>query len=216
MTGGSVQKMRLIVVPMKDPAASKTRLNTALTARQRQSFAQLLLRRTLTFLDGLKSRGHFDLAVVTDSDDASKIARQMDVTVIAEGPCTGLNAAVDTAADWAEQRGYGSLCILPADLAAPDPDDVLKLLDRADRGGQAVICPSTDLGTNALLVSPPKAMNFCFGPRSANRHLEAAEAAGLAPVLMPLESLKYDIDTSDNLARALRVAPDLKASLGTL
>lgn len=207
----------LIVVPMKDPSASKTRLGPGLTQTQRQTLARLLFRRTLDVLRqscSLPDTPPFDLAVVTSSAEVSDIAARMNTTVIAEGPQDGLSRAVETAAHWAEDRGYASLCVIPADLAAPDPADLVRLLCCGRDRNRAIICPATDLGTNALLVSPPTAIPFLYGPNSAIRHLRAAEQAGLNPILLRLDSLQFDIDTAASLERAMRDVPNLPRMLG--
>lgn len=199
----------LVVVPMKDPAASKTRLSGTLGADRRAELASALLRRTLNLLDGISDRGCFDLAVVTPSDKVARMAAALDVPVIREEREEGLNEALERAARYAVERGYQRLCAIPADLAAPDPEDLLRVIGGTPMEPGVVICPSWDLGTNALVTTPPDIIRFCFGPQSARRHVEAAEAEGLTAVLLPLESLKYDIDTSEDLALALSVADDI-------
>ncbi len=104
--------------------------------------------------------------------------------------------------------------MIPADLAAPDPADLARLLCYGHDRNRAIICPATDLGTNALLVSPPTAIPFLYGPNSAIRHLRAAEQAGLNPILLRLDSLQFDIDTAASLERAMRDVPDLPRMLG--
>ncbi|AVO37938.1 2-phospho-L-lactate guanylyltransferase [Pukyongiella litopenaei] len=207
----------LIVVPMKDPSASKTRLGPGLTQAQRQTLARLLFRRTIDVLRQartLPDAPRFDLAIVTSSIEIADIAERMGATVIAEGARDGLSRAVETAARWAGNRSYASLCVIPADLAAPDPADLVRLLCCGRNRTRAVICPATDLGTNALLVSPPTAIPFLYGPNSAIRHLRAAERAGLNPVLLRLDSLQFDIDTAASLERAMRDVPELPRMLG--
>ena len=202
----------LVVVPMKDPAASKTRLSGALDAHKRAALASALLRRTLRLLNGINTDGLFDIAVVTPSSDVARIASESDVRVIREDHEEGLNQALNLAARFAIENGYRRLCAIPADLAAPDPEEILKVVEAPLSEPGVVICPSWDLGTNALALTPPDAIDFCFGPQSARCHVEAAEARGITPILLPLESIKYDIDTTECLARALSIAPDINRS----
>lgn len=202
----------LVVVPMKDPTLSKTRLRGRLTDDQRKALAQLLYKRTLQTL--LQARGDhpfalFDLAVVTDSVDASAIAASYGVTVIEEGPAHSLSRALDTAAIWAEHNGYTAICMFPADLAAPDVADITKFISEGLTQGGGLLCPSTDMGTNALYLAPPTAIRFSFGVDSATRHRAAIERAGLVPRLMPLESLRFDIDTVTCLEKSLGQVPEV-------
>lgn len=206
----------LLVVPMKDPSASKTRLSADLSETQRRNLARLLFRRTLEVLQRaqqLAQSAPFDLAVVTGSDEPAAIAAELGVGVIDEGRERSLSSAARKAADWAENKGYASLCIIPADLAAPDAADVVRLVASGTQQNRAVICPAMDQGTNALFVSPPTAMAFSYGLKSAISHYRSAEQAGLRPLLMPLDSLQFDIDTSASLEQAFREVPDLPEAL---
>jgi len=197
---------------MKDPGASKTRLSPVLSPDARADLARLLLQRTLSLLTGIQPRGGFDLAVVTGSAEVAQTARRYRADVIVEPGRAGLNSALGIAADHA--AGYARLCVLPADLTAPDPQDVLTLLSVARDKAGVVLCPATDGGTNALALSPPDAIRFAFGPHSARRHIQAARAAGLPGTLLPLASLRFDIDTSTDLTRARQISPDLRAAIG--
>lgn len=202
----------LVVVPMKDPKDAKTRLAGALSSSQRTALARLLFDRTLNFLAELRDQAGFELSVVTGSDEiASSVGRLENITVIPEGPSAGLSEAVGASAAWATAQGFSRLCVVPADIAAPLKADVLKLLESP---AAVTICPSADQGTNALLVSPPDAIEFCYGPRSAHEHHRVATQNGLPTVLMPLESLSYDIDTTAHLARALTSSPGLSRAMG--
>ncbi len=195
----------LVVVPMKDPAISKTRLRSSLKPSQRSSLARLLYKRTLETLKLAQELGDstaFDLAVVTNSKEAEELALSYDVTVIDEGPVQSLSLAVSTAAQWAQSNGYGALCMFPADLAAPDPSEIYRFVTLGLETGSAIVCPSTDMGTNGLFLAPPTAIDFSFGENSAVLHLQALKNAGISSKILPLESLKIDIDTSDCLEQS--------------
>jgi 2-phospho-L-lactate guanylyltransferase len=204
---------RLVVVPMKDPSESKTRLKATVSAVEREDLARSLFLRTLDLLNDIKAQVPVDLAVVTGSDEIRDLAGQNGAAVIAEPARGGLNQALDRAADWAVERGYHSLCILPADLAAPTCADLIQLLSHPLTNPGAVLCPAQDLGTNALMVSPPDGLGFAYGPRSFPRHFDVATRAGLAPIMLPLTSLKRDVDRSADLTRMLRDTPDFAPDL---
>jgi 2-phospho-L-lactate guanylyltransferase len=204
-------KRTLITVPMKEPSRSKTRLANALSEDEREILVRFLYRRTLAFLGPIAARTGAVLSVVTSSETAASIARDAGYWVIPEPEGCDLSQAVTEAAIWARQRVFAALCVLPADLVAPKETDVLRLLSSE---ADVTICPSLDRGTNALLVSPPGAMRFRFGPQSALRHLEEAEDKGLRGVIMPMESLRFDLDTSACLRRAILQQPDFRAVCG--
>ena len=60
-------------------------------------------------------------------------------------------------------------------------------------------------GTNALLLSPPDAIEPSFGPGSLARHVAAAEAAGVAHAVERMPTLMIDVDTGDDLAELMAI-----------
>lgn len=192
----------LILVPMKDPARAKTRLADRLAPADRACLAALLFRRTLDLLEPLAGDLDARVAVVTGGAEAAATARARAIPVVAEPPRATLNTALAAGAAWAAEQGHARLCVIPADLAAPDPTDVAAFLASE---AAVTVCPSADQGTNALLLDPPGTLDFRYGPRSAARHMAQARARGLSARLLPFESLSFDIDTGACLDRALGV-----------
>jgi len=188
----------LFIIPMKNPLRAKSRLAAVLPDAVRARLAMALYRRMLGFLQA--ARPAVDILVVSD---AQALQGALSNAMFLHQKSNGLNAAVSEAAAWAVAHGYTSICVLPADLADPCHDDLERLL--ALKGG-VVLAPAHDGGTNALLATPPDAIDFCFGRGSCAAHQKAAELAGVTCTIVPLESLKYDIDTSTDLARIRGVA----------
>lgn len=195
--------MRLVVVPMKDPAEAKTRLSDVLDPARRAGLAIRLFRQTLQRLDEVQAtvQHRFDIATVTASPAIAALAENAGVSVIDEGQPRGLNAAIAHAAYLAALRGYLSMAVLPGDLAAPEPGDLRRLLDREIAPDQVVICASTDGGTNALMLPLPVRIRFRYGPGSFQAHADEARAAGLRVVTPRLDSLRHDVDRRENLQR---------------
>ncbi|MEL6912932.1 MAG: 2-phospho-L-lactate guanylyltransferase [Pseudomonadota bacterium] len=200
----------LLCVPMKDPAAAKTRLAGRLDASQRARLAEALFLRTLAFLRPLSLDHGAELMVVTGSARIADLATGRGVELIADGAERTLSGAAATAAAWAAGQGFSRLCLIPADLAAPLASDVARILEAS---AEVVICPSEDGGTNALAMTPPDAMAFRYGPGSARAHAAEAARRGLSHEVLRLPSLSFDIDTTDGLARARALVPDLEAAL---
>lgn len=202
----------LVVVPMKDPRRAKSRLGGILDGRERARLARQLFERTLRLLADLRAADAiptFDIAVVTGTAEIAERAAAHGARALAEGPEAGLSGAITVAAAAAKAAGYRRLCVLPADLATPDPGDIRKLLS-LDLGSHGLaLCPSRDFGTNALLAAPPDAIAFAYGPRSFHAHGAAGRAAGIIPIVLPLESLRWDIDSSADLANLQGAAPDI-------
>lgn len=204
---------RLIVVPMKDPALSKTRLKSDLEDGQRETLARSLFQRTLTLLSELAQSPELDLLVVTASAEIRHTAERIGVQVLDEPQPGSLNGALEHAAHWAAAQGYDSLVVLPADLAMPESDELKQLCHHSLEHHQVVLCPAEDMGTNALLMALPSELPLSYGPRSFLKHFKTAEARGLNPMMLPLSSLKRDVDTSRDLALLLDHAPELSRHL---
>ena len=193
---------RLIVVPMKDPRRSKTRLARALNDQDRASLALRLYHQTLERLATIKARHRavFDVAVVTECTQIADIAQSKDACAVYDDGSSGLNGALERAGRFAEQHGYTSIGVLPADLAAPALQDIEKCVTFDLPPNGVLLCPSTDKGTNAFIAPLPRAFPFSYGPKSFLVHLEKAEDAGLSPIVAPWTSLKFDVDTAEDLA----------------
>ena len=214
----ALTQKRLVVIPMKDPSRAKTRLGAALDANGRAGIALALFRATLNHLSEtlmLLPHGSADIAVLTSSPEISRIARRAGVALIDDEGHDGLSQSLEVAAAWGARQGYDAICILPGDLAAPKACDLARLLNHDLAQGRAVFCPSADLGTNALLAPLPCPFRFQYGPNSVVHHRRAAERAGLWPVILPLESLRIDVDTVEDLGHLLARNPQILAQEAT-
>jgi len=190
-------KELLFVIPMKDPAKGKSRLSSVLPAAARARLAMALFRQVLRFLQDHQP-GH-NVLVVTSSDAVAKTAVEHGAQILNE-TATGLNKAVSQAAIWARSN-YKSICILPADLADPEANDLAQLLSYPRDGRTITIAPSHDGGTNCLIATPPDVIAFRYGPGSSLAHQLEAEKNHATCTIAPLSSFAYDIDTSVDLQR---------------
>jgi 2-phospho-L-lactate guanylyltransferase len=59
---------------------------------------------------------------------------------------------------------------------------------------------SGTIRTDALLLTPPDALEPSFGPGSCERHATQARLAGIAGEVVAVPSLGLDVDTPDDLA----------------
>ncbi|MBX3566476.1 MAG: coenzyme F420-0:L-glutamate ligase [Rhizobiaceae bacterium] len=186
---------------MKDPADAKSRLRPALGNDARESLALLLFDNTLAFLVS-----HHDgpVGVVTRSATIAERTRAQGAVVIEEASGGDINAAAGFAAGWAQAIGAQSLLIMHADIPMLTADELTQLI-AAGQGAPVVIAASRDGGTNALLLSPPGAIAFRFGPRSADAHEAAAKVAGLDVARLALTHLSRDVDRPEDLAEAIRL-----------
>ncbi|MFE0018548.1 coenzyme F420-0:L-glutamate ligase [Mesorhizobium sp. NPDC059054] len=185
-----------IAILMKDPAAAKTRLSPVLANDARESLALLLFENTLQFFRRTHSGG--PVGVVTASQETAAISRRYGASVIEETGGGDINAAAGHAAEWAIGIGATSLLVVHADIPTLVDEEVDRLL--AVRGRcSVVIGVSADGGTNALLLTPPDAIPFSYGPNSAHAHEAAAHKAALSCERLQLAYLSKDIDTPQDL-----------------
>lgn len=180
---------------MKDPAEAKTRLRPALDDETRESLALLLFDNTLRFLvaehDG-------PVGVVTRSVVIAERAAAQGATVISEPDGGDINSAAGLAAAWARNIGADGLLVMHADIPGLVREE-FDLLLAAGRGTNVVIAASHDGGTNALLLTPPDAVPFLFGPSSATAHEAAAAASRRSVKRLVLQQLSRDVDRPADL-----------------
>jgi 2-phospho-L-lactate guanylyltransferase len=200
--------MVFAIVPVKDLGETKSRLSSSLSPEERAVLTLWMLEHVLVTLretDGVKRVG-----VVSPSPRVLSLAEEVDATAL-EQESHGLNNALEEGRNWAVSRDASSLLVLPADLPHLSAFDVRMLLNLLGGDERAlVISPDESKeGTNALLIRPPDAMPFAFGPGSYEAHLLAARERGLEPAIYEDASLAFDLDTREDLAR-LREPEDLR------
>jgi coenzyme F420-0:L-glutamate ligase/2-phospho-L-lactate guanylyltransferase len=181
---------------MKDPAEAKTRLRSALDDETRAALALVLFDNTLRFLvtehDG-------PIGVVTRSSVIAERATGQGVTVINEPDGGDINSAAGLAAGWARDIGADGLLVMHADIPGLVRGE-FDLLLAAGREASVVVAASHDGGTNALLLTPPNAVPFLFGPSSATAHEAAASASRRSVKRLTLQHLSRDVDRPADLA----------------
>ena len=105
--------------------------------------------------------------------------------------------------------GADAILVLPIDIPNVSPDRLAPLVELAEDVDPlvAIVPDRHGRGTNALLLSPPDVIEFCFGGDSKDAHLGAARAAG-AHVEVLDGPLSLDIDTPDDLLIAQAETPE--------
>jgi 2-phospho-L-lactate/phosphoenolpyruvate guanylyltransferase len=201
--------MRTIaILPIKSLGAAKQRLSGQLGSGSRQALAQAMFSDVLTSLR--RVGGIEEIVVVTANDVAESAARGNGVRLLHDGEEAGQSAAAMIGIRHALTSGYERVLLVPGDTPLLDPAEVDAMLDR---GAPVTIVPDRHgTGTNCLLLEPPEAIEPSFGPDSLDRHVSAAHAAGVEPVVDPVSSLMLDIDTPDDLAELAGRLDDRRGS----
>ena len=191
-----------LITPVKPFEEGKSRLAKVLSIAERTSLNQQLLTNLLTVVQ--RAGVCTGMIVVSQSHAALQLAAAHNAVPLLENKqksyVDGLNPALEQARAAAMARGATVLLVLPADLPWIQPDDLWELYRAAQRQPGISIVPSRDNGTNALLLQPPDAIEFAFGPDSFARHEQLAAQAGLPCQTLHMPNLAIDIDQPADLA----------------
>lgn len=196
------QSKTVALVPVKAFAMAKRRLAAVLTAEERAELAEAMLRDVVA---ALQSSGAIDGISLLGGEDARRLADSIGLSWLDDGGEPDLNIALDQAADTCAREQLHTLLVLPGDLPTVQSEDLAALL-ACHHNGLTLTPARSDGGTNALVISPPDAMDFCFGPDSARRHLAYALTAGLPAQQVELEAFARDIDGPADLRWLCRQA----------
>lgn len=193
-----------IVLPIKHPRNGKTRLKNLLNTRQRVDLILNLFARNLTVIRN--TFPDISILVVTDesfpqteeSQQLLAIARHYHARILQTPAGKGLNSTLDLATDWTIEQGFDSQLIVLPDIACLSAVDLNLLMTQPRCLPSLYISPANDNGTNAVLSTPPNAIQHCFGPQSS-RHFQArARAMGIPCRVLNLRGLQLDIDTPED------------------
>ena len=190
----------LAILPIKGFGAAKQRLSDLLGQGSREALAQAMFSDVLASLRRVK--GLDAIAVVTGDSRAESAAGGARVLVLRDRAETGQSDATRVGIDHALESAFDRVLLVPGDTPLLDPLEIDGMLTRAAQDHvDAVIVPDrAGTGTNALLLSPPDAFAPSFGPGSLERHVAAADAAGVRYRVEGVASLMHDVDTPDDLA----------------
>lgn len=193
--------MRTIaILPIKSFGAAKRRLAGMLGSGARQALVQAMFQDVLAALRHVPELDA--IAVVTANREAERAAYGEGVLLLADDREAGHNAAATIGIRYALDNGFDRVLLVPGDTPLLNPGEVGGLLRRAaaEATGVVVVPDRHGTGTNALLLSPPTAIEPAFGPGSCERHQALAAAAGASCRVDALPSLAIDVDTPDDLA----------------
>lgn len=188
------------VVPVKDLAGTKSRLAPILDPAGRAGLTVYMMRNVLK---ALREAGVEHAYVVSPDPMVLAMAREAGAMPLRQ-ESQGLNPALEEARELAVREGASAMLVLPADLPLLKAPDVAAILEAAGdaEGHLAVISPDdAGSGTNALLLRPPDALPFLFGPNSFEAHLDEARRRGVPTRTCERPRLAFDLDTAGDLAR---------------
>ena len=193
----------LAILPVKRFELAKTRLREQLLPDQRRRLAEAMV---TDVLRALVATTDLEAVVVTNEQAVAALAGSYGVSVLGDPAESGQSGAALVGIAHAIAAGYERTLLVPGDCPALDADALRTLLDRACvPPAVTIVADRHGSGTNALLLTPPDAIEPGFGPGSFERHRRRASAAGASWHVESPAGLALDVDTPEDLA-TLRVA----------
>jgi len=188
------------ILPVKRFANAKRRLDGALASGARRALAEAMFSDVLT---ALRRTSAIDAVLVVTADPgAQRIAEGYGARAIEDPAESGQDQAVVRGAGVARELGAAQVLCLAGDCPLIDPLELETLLGKPRTAARfaVVVADRHGAGTNALLLSPPDALEPRYGPGSFQRHLELAQAADVPVEVAELPSVALDVDTPEDLA----------------
>jgi 2-phospho-L-lactate guanylyltransferase len=193
-----------IVIPVKSFHGAKRRLGAVLGLSERAGLARVMLDDVLAAAVAVVGPGQ--VVVVSGDDEVADHIRSVGVRIIDDEGAKGTNAAVKAGFDATRRCGSGAVVALLGDIPGVAPADVVTLFAAAFRSCVALAPALQDGGTNALALDRIGRIAPCFGPDSFSRHVDAANAAGIRPVVVWNRRLGLDLDEPAQLFAFLDLA----------
>jgi 2-phospho-L-lactate guanylyltransferase len=186
-----------VLVPVKDAGGAKTRLGELGPAAR----ATLMAAFARDAIAAAQRTPLAEVVVVGDAVALADVLAGLGVRAVADEGDGDLNEALRRAADNLALADRGTAVLL-ADLPCLRTSDLeLALSDAATRPGRTFVADAAGTGTTLLVAPAGVSLEPHFGVGSANAHA----ASGAHPIGGDLASLRLDVDTSDDLERALRL-----------
>ena len=184
------------VIPVKRFSLAKQRLSTVLTPGDREALAAAMLEDVLCALEGVPElQGRL---IISKEPKVHALALRHACQVLDEAPESDLCSALEQAACHLEARDIEGMLVVPGDVPLLHAGTISTLLREHDR---VTVVPDRDgIGTNCLIVSPPRAIEFRFGVDSCRAHQRAASERGVTAIVRVVPELGLDIDHADDLA----------------
>lgn len=184
------------LIPVKALSAVKSRLAPYLTLYQREELVLTMLHHVIqTLLDCHELER---VSVVSPDQRVLGYVRMWGAYALIEEK-QGHNPALRVAAQKEKAIGTTALLTISADLPLLQREDIERMLV-ASQYYDVVLAPSQEgTGTNAVLMRPPLALPYVFGPNSLQHYQQEAERRELLTTQIKRPGLSLDVDTIKDL-----------------
>jgi 2-phospho-L-lactate guanylyltransferase len=193
-------------VPVKAFIGAKSRTASILSPAQRERLAATMLEDVLTALAGaVRLAG---ILVNTVDPKAADLARRYGARVVDDGALDGHTGAVMGMARILASEGKGALLTVPGDIPRVTAAEIDAVVSACPSVPSFTIVPAHDeLGSNAVLCSPPLAVPLRFGDDSYFPHLVAARRQAIEPTIVRLPGIGLDMDHPSDLRAFMATRP---------
>ena len=190
------------VLPVKRFAEAKRRLAAGIDDERREAVVAAMLEDVLGAIGATRSIER--TIVVSDEPGAIDSAAAAGAEVVPDPGEGGHSGAALAGVARAEQLGAECVVLLPGDCPLLEPRELDRLLTGVPASYVAIVPDRHGSGTNALVLSPPRAIGPAFGEGSCARHVAAAREAGVPFAVEELGSLALDLDTPADVVALTR------------
>lgn len=192
------------VVPIKELDGAKQRLAPLLSPAQRRALIEVMMGEVLEAVAGAKRLA--GILVVTLDPQATALAERLGARIVTDGARDGHTGSVTAGLRLLAGEGRGGMMTVPADIPAATSAEFDAVLAVHQPGPSFTISPAhDDLGSNAVICSPPDSVPLRFGDNSYFPHLDAARRCGIEPTILRQPGIAMDIDHPVDLAAFLRL-----------
>ena len=192
------------VIPVKEFEGAKHRLSPLLSPEQRRLLAETMLTDVLDAVAGAKRLA--GIMLITLEPRAKAMAERLGARVEVEGAREGHTGAVLAGRRILAREGKGGFITMPGDIPAVRAAEIDAVLAAHRPAPSFTISPAhDDLGSNAVICSPPESVPLRFGENSYFPHLDAARAQGIEPTILRQPGIAMDVDHPVDLEMLLRL-----------
>jgi len=185
--------MKALLIPVKDPQNSKTRLSSLLSLKERRRLAWTMFEDVSQAITD--SRQADRIVLVTSFAPAIERGRALGWEVLIEQSQVSESASVDWASRILAERGFDVVMRLPTDLPLVQAGDIDAVLSIGLKSPGALLIPSREgTGTNAMIRTPPNLFPSRFGPNSFALHKAEAARVGGECMIVNNTRIALDID----------------------
>jgi 2-phospho-L-lactate guanylyltransferase len=192
------------IIPVKEFDGAKDRLSGLLSPHERLVLAATMLADVLNAVAGCRHLA--GVMIVTIDPNATVLGKRIGARIVTEGARDGHTGSVNAGRRILAAEGRGGMITMPGDIPAVRASEIDAVLAAHLAAPSFTISPAhDDLGSNAVVCSPPEQVALRFGDNSYFPHLDAARRQGIEPTVIRQPGIAMDIDHPVDLALFLRL-----------